>query len=154
MANDQRDAMILCNSSFDLPNLICILPSISSFLPSSYIRSLSVNSANFCLSLPFCSFQFPFTSVVFIIDNLAVKEFSHNKGALLFTAYHYTIPLKDYIIYILGARLHYKMEMCLQGSKAMSHHRIPGWLKSIIRAGYFNFAVYFAGMISIITVRL
>jgi hypothetical protein len=67
-------AISLCISSLVFPSLIWSLPSISSCLPSTNNKSLSVSMANFCFSLPFVSFQFPFNSVRFFIIILFICD--------------------------------------------------------------------------------
>lgn len=99
LLNCYSSAMILYNSSFVLPSLIWSRPNISSFLPSTNNRSLSVSTANFCFSLPLEVFQFPVTTVVFIFFVLTVNEFSLFKVAPTFFGEHYTIPHKSYIIH-------------------------------------------------------
>ena len=67
---------------------------------------VSVKYPNFILSLPFCSFQFPFISVVFILlcinsrtGGTNVKLFSLCKGQINSSTNHYTFFEKSCIIH-------------------------------------------------------
>jgi hypothetical protein len=63
------------------------------------------------LSFPFCSFQFPFNSVLFIFKILipvnggtVVKEFSLFKGPHLCPEKYYTIQVMIYIIHTFSSK--------------------------------------------------
>ena len=61
-------------SSFVLPSFCSSRPNSSSSFPSENARSLSVNCAYFCFSLPFTSFQLPLNPNFVIIIHISLAE--------------------------------------------------------------------------------